>query len=189
MDGDRDDNHGVYFPSRVLSVKTGLLNVHMHSENGVQMAATVVVDLPGPGRGMLYGRFTVRLRADPVPGYRTTTLLWPDSERWPEDGHIEFPTGDLVKPPHTWVGYAQPEGGGEGVDTSARFSDWHTATTEWSPGEVKFILDDQVIDVVETTKVPSTPHYMVIQTQTCQCSATTSSGDLQVDWVAVYAPA
>ncbi len=187
-DGDDDTGHGVYFPSKVLSVKNGLLNVHVHSENGVQMGAAVVVDLPGPGRGLVYGRFTVRIRSDPVAGYRVGTVFWPDTDRT-EEGFFEFPSGDLDGTMGSWVEYAQSADGGDGFDTSATFSGWHTATTEWSPGQVKFILDGQVIGVVNNSKVPSTTMHMVIQTETCECPPTSASGNLQVDWVAIYSRA
>src|SRR2546427_410289 len=44
---------------------------------------------------MLYGRYAVRFKADPVPGYKTAWLLWPDSGNWPADGEIDFPENSL----------------------------------------------------------------------------------------------
>jgi len=45
----------------------------------------------GKEGGLLYGRYAIHFKADPVPGYKTSWLLWPDSEKWPQDGEIDFP--------------------------------------------------------------------------------------------------
>jgi hypothetical protein len=186
-DGSKDNGNGLYFPSKVLSVANGLLNIHIHTENGIHMGGAVVAQLPGLTAGLTYGRFTIRIRADSLPGFSVSATIWPDSDQSGE-GFILFPDGDLDNTIHWWVNYAQPGGPGEGQDTSTTFTQWHTATTEWSPGDVKFIFDNRVVGDV-TTGVPSTPHHLVIQTDTCSCQPTASAGDVQVDWVAIYAPA
>src|ERR1700682_3460729 len=56
---------GIYDPSRVLSVSTGVLNIYLHTENGIHLVAAPYPLLPGGGnlRGMSYGRSSVRFRA------------------------------------------------------------------------------------------------------------------------------
>jgi len=86
--------HGMYSPQKTLSVANGLLNIHMHTEGGIPRVAAPTPRISGPGTspwtGVIYGRFSARMRADPVHGYKTAWLLWPDSERWPDDGEIDF---------------------------------------------------------------------------------------------------
>src|SRR5437899_9711121 len=80
-----------YYPSRVLSVQGGVLNENLHSENGIPMVAGI-----GPRiSAQLYGRYSIRFRADSAAGYKVSWLLWPQSEVWPRDGEIDFPEGDL----------------------------------------------------------------------------------------------
>ena len=136
-----------------------------------------------------YGRYSARFKVD-VPNlneYYVAWLLWPESEVWPRDGEIDFPEGGLA---HTVGGYHHYAGdaacaGGcqDGVSTDARFTDWHTYTIEWSPGRVKFILDDQVV-LNTTNHVPSAPMRWQLQTETKGNGA--SDGNLMVDWVSVW---
>src|ERR1035437_1839854 len=84
--------NGTYMPSKVVSIANGVMNLNLHTENGVHMVAAPVPTIPGaPGSegGLLYGRYVIRFRADAVPGHKTAWLLWPDSETWPADGEID----------------------------------------------------------------------------------------------------
>src|SRR6266576_5562258 len=77
--------NGTYYPSKVVSIQNGFMNLYLHTENAVHMVAAPVPKLPGAvGKegGLLYGRYVIRFKADPVPGYKTSWLLWPDSENW-----------------------------------------------------------------------------------------------------------
>ncbi len=182
-----ENGNGRYFPSKVLSVDNGMLNMDLHTENGVHMVSAPM-PTAGPGYGQLYGRFSARMRADAVPGYKTAWLLWPNSERWPDDGEIDFPEGDLVGNVHAFAHFASANGGQDAFNTSAKYTDWHTYTIEWIPGRVTFILDGQVVGT-STRNVPSKPMHWVLQTETCfgYCQPTASArGNLQIDWVTVY---
>ncbi|MDI1464714.1 malectin domain-containing carbohydrate-binding protein [Catellatospora sp. KI3] len=184
-------HHGTYYPSKVLSVADGVLKMHLHTENGVHMVANPIPKLPGLSNGQTYGRYSVRFKADSIAGYKTAWLLWPDSEVWPGDGEIDFPEGNLNGTISAFMHFADPAGGQNGYSTSATYTSWHTATTEWSPGKVTFLLDDVVVGT-STTKVPSKPMHYMLQTETCLGSCTTpdsSTGDVLVDWVVVYAKA
>jgi hypothetical protein len=196
-DGWKDTTgHGTYMPSKVLSVKGGMLNYGLRSENGVRLVSAPYpkIDDPiTPGNGQLYGRYAVRFRADALPLYKTAWLLWPDSEVWPRDGEIDFPEGDLDGRISAFMHKQGATSGGDqdAFSTNATFPTWHTAVTEWTATSVKFILDGVVIGT-STTRIPNTPMHWVLQTETAltsQWPAESTAGNVQIDWVAVYKPA
>jgi len=181
-------HHGTYSPGRTLSVSGGALNIYVHSENGVHLVAAPFPKLPNGAFGQTYGRYTVRFRSDPVPGYKTAWLLWPDTDDWNE-GEIDFPEGNLDGRIDAFAHYAGNPTDQDAFSTTATYPSWHTATTEWSPGKITFILDGTVVGT-STTAVPTTPMHFVLQTETCLDSCVPSdgaAGTVQVDWIAIYA--
>lgn len=154
---------GVYRPDQVLSVQDGRLRFRLQQVDSEPASAAVVPRLPHYGQR--YGRYTVRLRADPVPGWKLAFLLWPDSERWPADGEIDFPDADLQHTIGAFLHHADAAGGKEEFGTDATFDDWHTAVVEWSPGRVRFLLDGTLVGT-STTGVPDTSMHFVLQTET-----------------------
>ncbi|MBI1375893.1 MAG: family 16 glycosylhydrolase [Frankiales bacterium] len=176
--------NGVYDPARTLSVRGGALDIHLHTENGTHYVAAPTPRLPA----MTYGRYSVRFRADAVPGYKTAWLLWPDDDRWPLHGEVDFPEGDLDARISAFAHFADANGGQDAFPTTATYSDWHVATVEWTPGRLVFVLDGAVIGV-STTEVPSTPMHWVLQTETRLSGGPpsgTAAGHVQVDWVTAY---
>jgi beta-glucanase (GH16 family) len=195
-DGWKDTTgNGTYMPSKVVSISNGSMNAHLHTENGVHMVAALVPTIPGAqgaGGGMLYGRYQIRIRGDVIPGYKVSLLLWPDSEKWPVDGEIDFPEGDLTDLIH---GYVHLQYGTSPTDqaafrTSATYRRWHVATVTWLPDLVEFDLDGQRIGVV-TSDVPNTPMHLVIQAETVTTGPPppdSAQGNVQVDWITAYTP-
>jgi beta-glucanase (GH16 family) len=190
-DGWKDTSkNGTYSPSKVISVHDGTMDYYVRTENGVHLVAAVTPKLPS-GTGQSYGRYAVRFRNEAIPGYKSAWLLWPDSERWPADGEIDFPEGDLdtAGPIKAYMHYASQSGGQDRfVSTTPMVSGWHTAVTEWSPGAVTFILDGVVLGT-STTKVPTNPMHWVLQTETNldgYVPADDVAGHVYVDWVAQY---
>jgi beta-glucanase (GH16 family) len=147
----------------------------------------------GPNRGLLYGRYAVRFKADPVPGYKTAWLLWPDSDNQPLDGEVDFPEGNLNSTFCAFLHYTNATSNSDQAAfcPGATYTSWHTAVTEWAPNSMKFYLDGQLIGS-STTRIPNTPMHWVIQTET-QLSggapADSAAGHVLIDWVAVYTPA
>ena len=178
-----------YYPSKVVSVSNGILNLYLHTENGVKMAAAILPVLPG---NHLYGKYTIRFRSDAVQGFKVAWLLWPDSENWPQDGEIDFPEGNLSE---TIGAYMHHQNGTFGSDqdayaSQATFTSWHTTSIEWTPTQVKFILDGNVIGT-STSRIPSTPMHWVIQTKSClvDCPSNATDGNVQIDWLTAYVSA
>ena len=196
-DGWRDTSkHGTYMPTRVVSIANGVMNIHLHTEGGVHMVAAVVPTIPGaqgPGGGLLYGRFVIRIRADIVPGYKAAMVLWPDSEKWPRDGEIDFPESKLGR---SIGGFVHHQGGATPIDqteftSSATLAQWHTAMVTWLPHQLTFELDGQIVGTT-TSRVPDTPMHMILQveTQTLKpAPPSAAAGNVQIDWISVYTPA
>jgi beta-glucanase (GH16 family) len=179
--------NGQYSPEKTLSVSNGVLVIDVHTEDG-----THYVSAPEPmlGTGQLYGRYSIRFRATQTTSdYKTAWLLWPDSERWPDDGEIDFPEGNLDSTFNAFMHYASASGGQDAFQSSATFAEWHTATTEWVPGKVTFYVDAEVLGT-STTQVPSTPMHYVLQTETNLdgvVPSATTVGRLEIDWVVIWA--
>lgn len=186
-----------YYPSKVLSVKNGVLDWYLHSESGVFMGAAPQPKIPNasaaPPRdnSLLYGRYSVRFKADSLAGYKTAWLLWPDSGMWPQDGEIDFPEGDLAGTMYGAVHF--PRSGADAFDkfeSNTTFTSWHVATTEWSPGRVEFFLDGQSLGV-STTAPPTTPMHFILQTESClpDCPLPETNGHVYLDWITIWSPA
>jgi len=187
-DGWPDTTHnGTYMPSKVLSVRNGMLDYYIHTENGVHMVAAPVPQIAQ----RTYGRYELRFRADSLRGYKNAWLLWPDSELWPADGEIDFPEGDLDRNISAYMHYADPSGGQDAFEPGTAFGgSWHTAATEWTAGKVTFYLDGKLLGT-STTKVPSKPMHWVLQSETTLNGThpnDATAGHIQIDWVVAYAP-
>jgi hypothetical protein len=134
--------------------------------------------------GTVYGRYSMRFKAVNAAGNGTATMIWPVSNIW-GDGEIDYPEGNFdgnISVFHHGVGCGDCSSA-DGLDTGVSFRDWHIATSEWSPGKVVYYLDGKVIKTV-THDVPTTPHRFTIQA--APVSPAAKSGELLIDWVAIY---
>ena len=180
-----------YMPSRVLSTSGGMLIKHLRTENGRPIVAAPQPAINGNPITQLYGKYTARMRADSLAGFKTAWLLWPVSEVWPRDGEIDFPEGGLNS--HICA-FMHRQGGTSGSDqdafcTNYGYQSWHTYDLEWTPSYVSFKVDGQEIGR-STSRIPNTPMRWVLQTETCfsGCQpAATTQGKLEIDWVVQYA--
>ncbi|MGW8811643.1 glycoside hydrolase family 16 protein [Gordonia terrae] len=178
-----------YRADEVLSVSDGRLVFDLHNVDGVPAGANPSPVLDTGSQYQTYGRYSVRMRVDEpdLDEYYVAWLLWPQSEQWPRDGELDFPEGWLSR---TVGGYQHFAGEGacdgckiQSRDIGARFTDWHTYTIEWTPGRVRYLLDDTVV-LDSTQWVPTTPMRWQLQTETRGDGD--SRGRLLVDWAAVW---
>jgi hypothetical protein len=187
-----DSSKRGHYDPNILSVSGGKLAMHLHtSSDGTHHVAAPYPKLPGGGSNQLYGRYSVRFRADPVDGYKTAWLLWPQSEVW-SDGEIDFPEGDLTGTIKAFMHHVGAPTQQDYFLTGSGYADWHTATIEWSPNRVAFYFDGRLIGT-STQHVPTKPMHFVLQTETELGSdpvPSITAGNVQVDWVSIwrYAP-
>ena len=171
-----------------------MLNKYLHTENGVHMVAAILPKIPGATArgGLPAGRYAVRFRADAVPGYKVAWLLWPDSGVWPRDGEIDFPEGNLdgtISGLHAPAERHAPAATRTPSTAPRRFTSWHTAVTEWTPGPVP-LLRSTAWSSATPAAVPNTPMHWVIQTETGlgRPARPPRPANVQIDWVAVWVP-
>lgn len=184
--------NGTYEPSKVVSIHNGVMNLYLHTQDGIHMVSApepVIPGAPGSEGGLLYGRYAMRFKADQIPGYKTAWLLWPDSENW-SDGEIDFPEGNLTGTISAFMHHQGNPTAQDAYPTSATYATWHTAVIEWTPQAVTFYLDGQVIGTsTNPANIPSTPMHWVLQTET-QLSggppSNSAGGNVQINWVTAY---
>jgi hypothetical protein len=187
----------VYYPSKVLSVANGVLTKNVHVEGGKPMAAGLFAKVNKSDKegAQLYGKYTIRFRvyannSTSLKGFKMAWLLWPKSQKWPKDGEIDFPEGDFAG--KIWAAMHRQEGK-SGDDQDLYFSDtgfdgkWHTASMEWGPDKMVFILDGKVLGT-STKRIPNTPMFWVIQTESCYdvCPNANANGNVEIDWMTAY---
>jgi beta-glucanase (GH16 family) len=183
---DDTSGQGLYAPSEVLSVHDGTLDYHLHTRNGQPLGAAPSPVVSTEWTGQVYGKFTVRFKSDPVPGFGVAWLLWPDSNDW-QEGEFDFPEADLTGTIHAnqhCVG--DPERNCLAADTGVPFSSgWHTTSIEWTPAGVVYILDGQT--VARSSESPRTSFHLVLQTETKGDGPDPAAeGHILVDFVRIY---
>ena len=96
--------------------------------------------------GQTYGRWVVRAAMEKGAGYGPAILLWPDSEKWPEDGEIdivEMPRGDRSRALMTAHYGKNNDQHSHGVPGD--FTQWHTYAIDWLPDRIIFYIDGAAI--------------------------------------------
>ena len=192
--------HGRYDATKVNSVSGGALNFYLHKESSQPYVSSLVLMNPTTSWGQTYGRYSVRFRSDDIPGYKMAFMLWPDSDNWGE-GEIDFPEASSLE--SGGVGnlmYANlyPRGntatGTPGTATGFKTttypanSGWHTATIEWSPNNLTFIIDGVALGT-KTSGIPTTSMHWVFQLETSingPEASSTAAGNVQIDWATMY---
>ena len=182
----------MYEPTSVVSVHDGMMDLYLHTENGVHMVAApepVIPGATGSDGGQVYGRYEIRFKSDPVPGYKTAWLLWPDSNNW-SDGEIDFPEGNLDSTFWAYMHHRGDPTSQEAYDTGDTYAGWHTATIEWTQQAVTFYVDGQEIgSSTNAGTIPDTPMHLVLQTETQLTGGAPSdsaAGHVYIAWVVVY---
>ncbi len=178
---------GFFDPARVISVHDGALDMYLHTANGIPLGAAPVPLVNGKWGGQIYGRYSVRFKADSLAHFGLGWLLWPDSGNWNE-GEIDFPEGGLSGTIHGYTHCINdPSKNCAIINTNVAFaSGWHTTTVEWTPGQIKYILDGNVL--ATTGNSPTTKMHWVLQTATTGIRPDVSTqGHVLIDWVTIDA--
>ena len=168
----------------IISMHDGMMDLDTKVVNGRVQGAAPTPLLNGARGGQVYGKYTVRFKADSMIGVSAAWLLWPDSNEW-NDGEIDFPEGAFNGP--FWAFnhcIGNPSVNCDYLNTQTNYSNWHTTSVEWTPASVKFILDGVTL-LTSTSNVPRTAMHWVLQTESNADTATVG-GHVYIDWVAMY---
>ena len=108
----------------------GMLRLQLRRENGTTQGAARSRRFGA----RTYGRYAMRFKADPVPGFKVAWLLWPQSGSGTDDGEIDFPEGNLHRRICAFMHFAPASRGTQDAfcTTSIFASGWHTAVFEWA---------------------------------------------------------
>ena len=179
--------------SSAVGVSDGLLNI---TARDGKVSGGIAHQL-----GQTYGRWEFRARTEKGRGFGSAILLWPDSERFPEDGEI-----DIMEVPsetrdraHFIVHFPGPGGSDKVYGSYAEddFSQWHTFAVDWLPDRIVFFVDGvERLRVTDRNIIPKKPMHLAIQFDQgpkkdwikAPDATTPAAFSLQVDWVRVYAP-
>jgi len=192
-DGGLDGSgHGQFWPSKVLSIENGILNINLHTQDGIHMGASIEPKIPGSGPkgGLIGGRFVVRFRADPLYGYKTVWELWPISGNAIDDGNISFPGGDLDSSILAYVLWADGSGRFTLFRTGVPHTSWHTCAIDWEPQKdrILYCLDGSLVGEA-TEGVPTLPMFWGFKTQTAEDGTIPTDGEhgnVQIAWMTAY---
>lgn len=120
-------------------------------------------------------------------------LLWPDDDQWPLHGEIDFPEMKLAGNVEAYHHYARAaqEPHQDAYTTTVNPSVdglWHTATVDWQPGHIYFMLDGILVGH-STLYVPNLAMHWVWQSESRLDGLTVVPGetaDVDIAWAVVY---
>lgn len=184
------DQRGLWSNRTTVRVRNGLLECDIHTSGVTPQVCAITPTRTGRWwEGSMYGRYSVRFRADRMPGYKIAWLLWPQGDDW-NCGEIDFPEGSLAG---TATGAAHRLGAPEStpffVDTRTRMTAWHTATISWRPGRVTYRLDDRTWSTTNPSVVPTHPMRWALQAESrisAKAPDRAVRGRIQIDWLTEY---
>jgi len=185
-DGFTDTSDLGVYRAEAVSVDGGVLALGVAATAEEATSSAVVPLVDGRWGGQTFGRYSVRLRSDPVPGYSASLLLWSDDNDW-DDGEIDFPQGhldDVVRAYNHTPG--DPSVNSYAQRTDVPFDEWHTYTIEWKPDEIVYLIDGETIGTARSD-IPTASMHWVMQIETAQGGPPDGvRGAVQVDWATIY---
>ncbi|WP_165438235.1 glycoside hydrolase family 16 protein [Pseudonocardia sediminis] len=146
--------------------------------------------------GQRYGRWEFRARTDVGRGYSPAILLWPDSERFPDDGELdmmEIPYDDR-RAATAFVHWGKANNI-LSTETVGDFTQWHTFAMEWLPNRITWYVDGvKKWEITDRRAIPTKPMHLCIQLDQGPAqkwipgpdATTPDQVRLQVDWARVY---
>jgi licheninase len=156
----------------------------------------------GAGNQM-YGRWEVRTRIDPGAGYGGAILLWPKSDKWPDDGEVDFgetphANRDAISSTvHWWT--TEDNNNTDSTAVYGDFTQWHTFAVEWERGSVVMSVDGITYYDSRTgakkAQAPKVPMHLALQLEPgpygrnwigSPDSNTPNRVRMQIDWVRLY---
>lgn len=112
------------------------------------------------GNWKAYGYLEIRAQ---FPNHQGAwPAFWMLKEGWPP----EIDVAEYRGSPKNYLTTAFYDGSWYTSTHPGDYSDWHTYALEWSPGELKFYMDGEVIKAHGGSTVPSDPMYVILSNGT-----------------------
>ncbi len=181
---------------------TGKRRPEAISQSGGNLNITARGDVSGGighEYGQLYGRWEFRARTDPGRGFGSAILLWPDSEKFPEDGELDIMEvpGENRDLAHFVIHWSETGEDDQmvGHEFAGDYTQWHTFAIEWLPNRVTWFIDGKKrYETTDKTVIPTKPMHLTIQLDQgpkkdwilARDDTTPEEMSLQVDWVRIY---
>lgn len=145
--------------------------------------------------GQTYGRWEARMRVtqDDIreQPYHPVLILWPDSDKWPAGGEIDYAETDAgANSIGAFLHYADrtPNGGQESFTTAVDISQWHNYAVEWTSGHISGYLDGRLwFSTTDAFVQPPGPMHATIQLDDFFTSGALNKALMQVAWIRLYA--
>ncbi|MGW0035578.1 glycoside hydrolase family 16 protein [Gordonia sp. NPDC003376] len=151
-----------------------------------------------------YGRWEIRMRAARSADLSYHMLLWPQNEQWPPEIDFAESVASERDAMSAFVHWKADDSNEKAhADLAGDFADWHTVGVEWLPGLIRYLHNGKVWAEVRTPDmVPTTPMWLGLQVEAGACErradwdldpcsdheARPERAEVEIDWVAVYAP-
>jgi hypothetical protein len=145
----------------------------------------------------LYGRWEVRARSEHRLGYSQVLLLWPESDRWPVDGEVDF--SEVVQADRERTEITVHHGADDrqvGTSVAGDFTEWHVFGVDWAPDRLVVYVDgEEVFRTTDPAAIPRTPMHLCLQQDVGPLTTSLPAPDpsdtrlltMHVDWVRWYA--
>ncbi|HWE91709.1 MAG TPA: glycoside hydrolase family 16 protein [Pseudonocardiaceae bacterium] len=178
------------------------------NDNGLRLPQQVtesggfltITGLPNSGSGGMawrfgqkYGRWEAQMRVtqQTVGGkpYHPVLLLWPDSNRWPQDGELDYAESDANAPSvNAFLHFPGNSATGQlWYNKPIDLSQWHDYAFEWSPGHMTGYIDGvQWYSTTDPRVQPPGPMHATIQLDDLVSPGGMNTTEMQVDWFRMY---
>ncbi|PPK95215.1 glycosyl hydrolase family 16 [Kineococcus xinjiangensis] len=150
---------GAEFDSTAVRIADGaLVLTSRKGPDGIWRGAGV-----GQRTTLAYGRWTVRARAERGQGVTMVALLWPGDNRWPPEIDFAEDNGADRRMMSSTAHFA--DGKRVHHETAIDSTQWHDYAVEWTPGQIKYLIDGRVWATVADARVPGQPMRLALQTE------------------------
>lgn len=138
--------------------------------------------------GGKYGYWEVKMKAYGGKGAHPVLIVWPDSDKWPEGGELDFFEADIGGKAGVFLHCASSKGGNCYHTTSdVDFSQWHVWGFEWTASSFTGYIDGEKW-YTTNDKGPQMPGagHLTIQLDNLSGRAPSATAYMDIDWARYY---